>query len=102
MRSRRAGTFTLGLTLVLAGVLFLLHLFQPSLISYPFIFRLWPVILIFLGIEVLAAYLINREEKLLYDGWAVLLIILLMGLAAAMAGCQILLDEGFARGYIRF
>jgi uncharacterized membrane protein HdeD (DUF308 family) len=102
MRSRRVGTLTLGLSLILAGVLFLLHLFQPLAISYLFIFRLWPVILIFLGIEVLAAYLVNKKEKLLYDGWAVFLMILLMFLAAAMAGSQILLDQGFFRGVIQF
>lgn len=102
MRSRRVGTLTLGLTLILVGTLFFLHLFQPAVISYSFIFRLWPAILILLGLEVLAAYLINKQERLIYDGWAVFLIILLMALAAVMAGGQLLLEEGFARGYIRF
>ena len=102
MRSRRVGTLTLGLSLIGAGILFVIHLFIPDSLTYYFIFRLWPVLLILLGVEVLTAYIANKEDKITYDGWAVFLMILIMCLAGSMAGCQILLDHGFAQGCIRF
>ncbi len=102
MRSRRVGTLTLGVSLICAGILFLLHLLVPAFLTYYFIFRLWPVILILLGIEVLIHYIGNKQEKINYDGWAVFLMVLIMCLAGAMACCQILLDHGIAQGYIPF
>ena len=102
MRSRRVGTLTLGISLIGAGILFAAHMFVPELLSYYYIFRLWPVLLILLGIEVMIANINHKEEKIIYDGWAVFVMILVMCLAAAMAGCQILLDHGIAKGYIVF
>ena len=101
-RSRRVGTLTMGICLICAGVLFAAHLFVPGILTYYFIFRLWPVILIMLGIEVLAANIKNKEEKILYDGWAIFIMVLIMCLAGTMAGCQILLEHGLAQGYISF
>ncbi len=43
MRTHKVGTFTLGCTLILFGVLFLVHLFG-GMLTYSFIFRLWPVV----------------------------------------------------------
>lgn len=51
-RSRRVGSVTAGLGMIVFGVLFLLHsLF--GIMSYQMIFSLWPMILIGLGIELL-------------------------------------------------
>ena len=44
----------------------------------------------------------NREEKVVYDGWAIFIMVLAMMLAGALAGCQILLDYGIAQGHIIF
>ena len=49
---RRVGSVTFGLTLICYGVLFLAHLFFP-VIKYKYIFRLWPVVFILLGGEIL-------------------------------------------------
>lgn len=54
IRIRRVGSVTFGLVLVACGILFLVHLFLPTL-NYTVIFRLWPLMLITLGIEVLAS-----------------------------------------------
>ena len=102
MKSRRVGTLTLGISLIGAGILFAAHLFIPAVLTYYYIFRLWPVILILLGTEVLIANIKNKEEKIVYDGWAVFITILVMGLAGTMACCQILLDHGLAQGFITF
>ena len=56
MRTHKVGTFTLGCTLVLFGVLFLVHLFG-GVLTYSFIFRLWPVVFLLLGGEVLLSTL---------------------------------------------
>jgi thiol:disulfide interchange protein len=102
VRTRRVGTLTMGISLIAAGILFLVRFLVPSVLSYYYIFRLWPVILVLLGIEVLIANLRNREDKIIYDGWAIFIMVLVLCIAGAMAGCQILLDHGTAQGYLRF
>lgn len=101
-RSRRVGTLTLGISLIGSGILFAAHVIVPELLGYYYIFRLWPVLLILLGIEVLIANVSHKEEKIIYDGWAVFIMVLVMCLAAVMAGCQILLDHGISQGFIVF
>ena len=102
MRNRRVGTLTFGIILIGIGVLFVMHLFFPAAISYSLISRLWPVALIFLGIEVLVAYIVNKEYKITYDGWAVFLMIVIIIMVCVIAGCQLLLDNGVIRGTIHF
>lgn len=102
MKIRRVGTLTMGLSLICAGVMFAIHLFIPGILTYYYIFRLWPLILILLGAEVLFANMRNREDKILYDGWAIFIMVLAMILAGTLAGCQILLDYGIAQGHIIF
>ena len=102
VRTRRVGTLTMGVSLIAAGILFLVHLVVPADLSYYFIFKLWPVTLILLGAEVLAANLINKEGKMIYDGWAIFIMIIILCIAGAMAGCQILLDYGITHGYLSF
>ncbi|MBR0597074.1 hypothetical protein [Sinanaerobacter chloroacetimidivorans] len=99
-RNRRVGTLTLGISLIGMGGLFLTHILMPSLISYSFIFRLWPLILICLGMEVILAYVINKEQHFLYDGWAVFIMIGMMCFSAAMAAVQILFEYGRITGNI--
>lgn len=100
--TRRVGTLTMGISLVVAGVLFAAHLFVPENLSYELIFRLWPAILILLGIEVLIANVKNKEEKIIYDGWAMFIMFLVLLFAATIAVLQVLLDHGLAQGYITF
>lgn len=84
IRTRRVGTVTFGLLLIFFGILFLIHMFYPQ-ISYEFIFRLWPLVFITLGGEVLAGSF-RTEERFVYDGAAVFLMILLIVFAFVMAG----------------
>lgn len=85
MEQRRVGTFTLGICLVVFGVLFLLHLFINN-IDYLLIFHLWPVVLILLGGEILFYAVKSPDKHYRYDFAAVLIIFLLVCFAMGMAG----------------
>lgn len=88
-RIHRVGSITTGLSMVVFGVLFLLHIFG-NVISYETIFKLWPVILIGLGIEILLSNLISK--KFVYDKGAVVLLILMVFLSVGMACTDVALD----------
>lgn len=100
MRSRRVGTFTLGVALIAVGGLYLVRLFAPKAVNLLFAVRFWPLALISLGVEVLLSCAINKEEKLRYDGWAIFLIICLMGFAWTMAAGTLAMDYAAMRGEI--
>ena len=87
MRTHKVGTFTLGCGLILFGVLFLVHLFGGAL-SYSFIFRLWPVVFLLLGSEVLLSALPKTGEKFSFDGASIVLLIIMMIFAMGMAGAD--------------
>jgi hypothetical protein len=86
IKGRRVGTFTTGIILVIFGIMFLLRLINPD-IDYLLIASLWPLVLVILGIEIILAYLINKEEIMKYDFGAIMLIILLSFFAMGM-GCM--------------
>ena len=52
LRGRRVGTLTLGIVLIVFGLLFIARIILPF-INYAVILQCWPVILILLGVEVL-------------------------------------------------
>ena len=54
MRTRRVGSITCGILMILFGILFMVHMFYPPL-SLEIIMKLWPLILIALGGELLAS-----------------------------------------------
>lgn len=70
IRVHRVGSITTGLSMVIFGVLFLVHLFLGT-VSYDLIFSLWPLMLIGLGMELLASNFSDR--KIVYDKGAVVL-----------------------------
>lgn len=84
-RTHRVGSVTLGLMLVVFGIVFLARIFVPSL-TYDAIWHLWPCTLISLGIEVLVSTF--RAEKSKYDGWGILLIFLITMFTMGMAGME--------------
>ena len=73
MRPRRVGSVTFGLTLVLFGVLFLIHIVVPTL-HYEMIFQFWPVVFVLLGVEILVEnHKSNAEQcRFVYDFPAIL------------------------------
>ena len=87
LRGRRVGTLTAGIVLVLFGILFLLRSIFSSL-NFTVILSLWPIILIILGIEIILAYTINKEEQMKYDGGAIILVIGLSLFSMVMAGAE--------------
>lgn len=85
-RSRRVGSVTFGLTLILFGILFLVHIALPTL-HYELIFRLWPVVFILLGCEILVENHRSNAEKcrFIYDFPAIVMLAMMMLFAMVMA-----------------
>lgn len=78
---RRVGTFTLGVTLVVSGVLMAAALFRPEL-DLRWALKLSPLILILLGIETLIAA--RGGGRIKYDWAGMLLCFILTGAALCM------------------
>lgn len=97
MRQRRVGAITLGGVLILYGVLFLLHMFIEE-ISYRLIFRMWPVVFLVLGIEVLVSAVRFKDMQFKYDYAAIIIICILLLFAMGMAG----MDWAYTREIIEF
>jgi UDP-N-acetylmuramyl pentapeptide phosphotransferase/UDP-N-acetylglucosamine-1-phosphate transferase len=91
-KTHRVGTITLGGMLVTFGILFLLRIFLTGL-SFEVIFKLWPIIFIFLGGEILIANFQQKEEKLVYDKTAFALIIILSFFAMGMSIVEFIMDN---------
>lgn len=85
MKERRVGTLSLGVVLLVYGVMFLISMYVKSLSLY-FVFRLWPLIFIVLGVEILYSAVRYKEENYRYDFAAIILICILMIFAMAMGG----------------
>ncbi len=90
-RTHRVGTLTLGGMLITFGTIFLLRIFLPNL-TFDIIFKLWPIIFIFLGLEILIANFTRKEEKLVYDKTAFALLIILSFFAMGMAITEFCLE----------
>ncbi len=92
LKGRRVGTFTAGIMLIVFGLLFLSRLVFP-IISYKLILSLWPIILLLLGIEIIVAYIINKQEKMRYDGGAIFLVIFMSFFAVGMACTEFIINN---------
>ena len=86
VRTHKVGTITTGLSLIAFGVMFALHLFMNA-ISYEIIFKLWPIILIGIGVEVLISTF--SKDKIVYDKAAIVLMFFLAFFAMSMAGADL-------------
>lgn len=91
-KTHRVGTITLGGMLITFGLLFLLRIFITAL-SFDIIFKLWPLIFIFLGGEILIANFQQKEEKLVYDKTAFALIIILSFFAMGMSIVEFIMEN---------
>ena len=85
VRTHRVGSITTGIILISFGIMFVLHLFL-DMISYEMIYRLWPIMLIGLGIEVLLSNF--SKDKIVYDKAAILLMFVISFFAMGMAGAE--------------
>ena len=94
MKERRIGTFSLGVVLLVYGVLFLISTYVKSF-SFYFVFRLWPFIFIVLGVEISYSAVRYKEENYRYDFAAILLICILMIFAMSMGGMDWLYQHGY-------
>ncbi|HEX9025666.1 MAG TPA: hypothetical protein VF839_04320 [Clostridium sp.] len=92
IKGRRVGTLTSGIVLVVFGVLFLLRLVTNN-INILLITSLWPFILVSVGIEIIVAYIINKEEKIQYDFGAIILVIILVFFAMGMGGAEFIISH---------
>ena len=93
IKNRRVGTLTAGACMIIFGLLFLLRLAIPAL-TLRLIVSFWPLVLIFLGIEIIIAYVRNKEGQIRYDFGSVVLIIVLAVFTACMAVAQMAIENG--------
>lgn len=68
-------------------IMFLLRLFITNL-NVLLIVSMWPLILVSVGIEIIAAYIINNQEKMQYDFSAIISVIILVFFAMGMGGTE--------------
>lgn len=91
MAAKRVGSVTLGLTLVVFGVMFLLSAFKSF--NYLDVIKFWPVIFISLGIEMLVHAFSNDAEKAKLDVPSCLMTCVLMLFSMCLAGAQYAMTE---------
>lgn len=90
--THRVGTITLGVTMVAIGVLYLIQIFWGS-IEYVWICKLWPVIFILLGMEILLANA-RKNGEFVYDKVGIVLTFVLTIFAFFMAVMQNVIEIG--------
>lgn len=73
IRTRRVGTVTFGITLIVFGILLLVDTLFPS-VPYQVLVKAWPVALIILGIEILVSQIRTKKDvPVVYDHAAIVL-----------------------------
>lgn len=77
------GTFSAALSLIVMGVAMLISLFSP--VGILGAFKLAPIMLIFLGIEVLLAVIANKSARIRYNLKSLILVVLLVGVSLIMS-----------------
>ena len=78
MKTKRVGTISMALVLILFGIILLLS--QFALVSaFELFTKLWPFILIILGLEILYyAYVSKEEVKIKYDVLSIFVVIFIL------------------------
>ena len=93
VRTHRVGAFTSGLCMVGFGGLLLLHnLFH--IMDYEMILRLWPLILIGMGIELLLSNVF--KNRIVYDKAAIVLLFVMTLLVLMLAGVDVCMEASKA------
>lgn len=91
-RSRKVGVFTLGTSLIVFGILFIIKTIFANT-SFLFILKLWPIILILLGCEILISYIMNKDDTYKFDGASIVILIVMAFFSMAMASAEIVLSN---------
>lgn len=91
VRTHRVGSVTAGLSMIVFGILFLIHLVTGAM-NYTTIFSFWPIVLIGLGIELFLSNFLKK--KIVYDKAAVLLLITMALFAMLMALIDVCIRAG--------
>ncbi len=92
MPQRRVGSITLGISLIVFGVLFFLRTFT-ELVSFEFVLKLWPLVLIIFGFEVLIAVGKKKGQTFKFDFVSLAMTAILLGSSACMAALQLLIEQ---------
>ena len=83
MRRWRVGTFSMGLLLIAVGIVLFISEIK-GLQGAEQIIKLWPIVLIILGVEILAYIFLSKEEhpKIKFDGFSIFIIIIIIFLSS--------------------
>lgn len=93
MKTRRVGSITSGIILIIIGVLCLVHIFYPAF-RYEYILRGWPIILISIGAEILVANMVAQESvEIKYDIPAIVLVFILVIFALCMGFVEYIVEN---------
>lgn len=82
-KTHRVGSITLGIILILFGILLLTSIFVPAL-TYANILQFWPVTFILLGCEILFANFRSEKVHFRYDGWSILFLFFVLIFSTSM------------------
>ena len=82
VKKHRVGTITTGLSLIGFGTMFIVSEFAGTF-TYIDILKLWPIIIISLGLEVLIGAVLNKE-KFIYDKGGIFITALMLFFAMGM------------------
>ncbi len=87
---RRMGTLSLGVTFILCGVTLLINLFYPAKDIWQ-LFRLYPIIFIMIGIEIIVSSLWadKKGQKVSIDGWSIFILFMLIGFCSVLMLIQV-------------
>lgn len=88
-RVHKIGSITAGLSLIASGMAYMLY--ELGVISnYETIIKLWPLILIGLGVEML--YFNSKEENINYDKGGIFIMIIMLCFSMIMATANVCLN----------
>ena len=63
MKIKRVGTVTAGVCLILSGAVFLIYTITNSIVFLSYALKLWPLILIILGLEIIISKAIKSDVE---------------------------------------
>jgi len=90
MRNRRVGTFTLGVSMVITGVLSVISLFT-NIVDIFTVMKFSPLVLVLLGAEMIVFTFKDDDKVIKYDGLAIFIsFILISGTLLSTAAIAVL------------